>query len=217
MGKSEYKVGGYTLPHYSVLMELCKSELPEDLNFCLESMLMQSYPPTDLVLVCREGLSCALKIIVKSFQNEFKDIIQIVTAGKDVSVGEALNLCLPLLELALIGSFELPPDSRIVLVPYLAAQRVGKKLVESLQLGQAHLEVHIRHIAMLKVNLGLISLALRVSGLCVQHCRSHHYEQNSQNPFHTALLFPKNRARAETPARIENLDTDNYALCLIAA
>jgi len=92
MGKSEYKVGGYTLPHYSVLMELCKSELPEDLNFCLESMLMQSYPPTDLVLVCREGLSCALKIIVKSFQNEFKDIIQIVTAGKDVSVGEALNI-----------------------------------------------------------------------------------------------------------------------------
>ena len=42
MGKSEYKVGGYTLPHYSVLMELCKSELPENLNFCLESMLMQS-------------------------------------------------------------------------------------------------------------------------------------------------------------------------------
>ncbi|MBQ2580533.1 MAG: glycosyltransferase [Ruminococcus sp.] len=91
MAKKEYKVGKYTLSPYSVLMVLCKKELPENLNVCLESMLMQSYPPSDLVLVCREGLTNELRIIVKSFQNEFKDIFRIVTASDDMSVGQALN------------------------------------------------------------------------------------------------------------------------------
>ncbi len=91
MAKKEYKVGKYTLSPYSVLMVLCKSELPENLNVCLESMLMQSYPPSDFVLVCREGLTNELRIIVKSFQNEFKDVFHIVSASDDISVGQALN------------------------------------------------------------------------------------------------------------------------------
>ncbi len=91
MAKKEYKVGNYTLSPYSVLMVLCKSELPENLNVCLESMLMQSYPPSDFVLVCREGLTNELRIIVKSFQNEFKDVFHIVSASNDISVGQALN------------------------------------------------------------------------------------------------------------------------------
>ena len=92
MAKKEYKVGKYTLSPYSVLMVLCKEELPENLNFCLESMLMQSYPPSDLVLVCRQELTNELRIIVKSFQNEFKDIFRIVSADDDMTVGEALNM-----------------------------------------------------------------------------------------------------------------------------
>lgn len=91
MGKDSFKVGRYTLSPYSVLMELCSRELPEHLNVCLESMLMQSYPPSDLVLVCREGLTNELRIIVKSFQNEFKGIFHIVTASSEMSVGKALN------------------------------------------------------------------------------------------------------------------------------
>ena len=63
MAKKEYKVGKYTLEPYSVLIELCKSELPENLNVCLESMLMQSYPPSELVLVCRQDLTNELRII----------------------------------------------------------------------------------------------------------------------------------------------------------
>lgn len=91
MAKKEYKVGKYTLEPYSVLIELCKSELPENLNVCLESMLMQSYPPSELVLVCRQDLTNELRIIVKSFQNEYKDIFRIVSAGDDMTVGQALN------------------------------------------------------------------------------------------------------------------------------
>ena len=63
-----YRVGKYTLPEYSVLMSVYDRELPENLNESLESMLMQSYPPSDFVLVCDGKLTCELNIIVKSFK-----------------------------------------------------------------------------------------------------------------------------------------------------
>ena len=66
-----YRVGKYTLPEYSVLMSVYDRELPENLNESLESMLMQSYPPSDFVLVCDGKLTCELNIIVKSFEDEF--------------------------------------------------------------------------------------------------------------------------------------------------
>ena len=91
MGKGSVKVGKYTLAPYSVLMELCSTELPENLNVCLESMLMQSYPPADFVIVCTQKLTNELRIIVKSFQNEFKGVFNIVTAGSETSIGQALN------------------------------------------------------------------------------------------------------------------------------
>ena len=55
-----YRVGKYTLPEYSVLMSVYDRELPENLNESLESMLMQSYPPSDFVLVCDGKLTCEL-------------------------------------------------------------------------------------------------------------------------------------------------------------
>ena len=76
-----YRVGKYTLPEYSVLMSVYDRELPENLNESLESMLMQSYPPSDFVLVCDGKLTCELNIIVKSFQDEFKHIFHIVQKG----------------------------------------------------------------------------------------------------------------------------------------
>ena len=57
-----YRVGKYTLPEYSVLMSVYDRELPENLNESLESMLMQSYPPSDFVLVCDGKLTCELNI-----------------------------------------------------------------------------------------------------------------------------------------------------------
>ena len=85
------KVGKYTLPAYSVLMSVYDRELPENLNESLESMLMQSYPPTELVLVCDGKLTNELDVIVKSFQNEYKRIFRIVRIDENVGVGKALN------------------------------------------------------------------------------------------------------------------------------
>ena len=84
-------VGGYKLPDYSVLMSVYDKELPENLNQSLESMLMQTYPPSDFVLVCDGKLTNELNIIVKSFQNEYKQIFRIVRIDENVGVGKAMN------------------------------------------------------------------------------------------------------------------------------
>ncbi|MBQ8107365.1 MAG: glycosyltransferase [Ruminococcus sp.] len=85
------RVGKYELAEYSVLMSVYDRELPENLNESLESMLMQSYPPSDFVLVCDGKLTNELNIIVKSFENEYKNIFRIVRIDKNVGPGKALN------------------------------------------------------------------------------------------------------------------------------
>ena len=87
-----YRVGKYKLPPYSVLMSVYDKELPENLNESLESMLMQSYPPADFVLVCDGKLTCELNIIAKSFENEFKNIFHIVRIDENVGAGKAFNM-----------------------------------------------------------------------------------------------------------------------------
>ena len=84
-------VAGYKLPKYSVLMSVYEKELPENLNQSLESMLKQTYPPSDFVLVCDGKLTNALDVIVKSFQNEYKDIFRIVRIDENVGAGKAVN------------------------------------------------------------------------------------------------------------------------------
>lgn len=85
------RVGKYVLPQYSVLMTVYDKELPENLNESLESMLMQSYPPSDFVLVCDGKLTAELNIIAKSFQNEYKKIFKIIRIDENVGVGKAVN------------------------------------------------------------------------------------------------------------------------------
>lgn len=82
----------HKLPPYSVLMSVYDKELPENLNESLESMLLQSYPPSDFVLVCDGKLTNELNIIAKSFENEFKNIFHIVRIDKKVGPGKALNI-----------------------------------------------------------------------------------------------------------------------------
>ncbi|MBQ9543434.1 glycosyltransferase [Ruminococcus sp.] len=92
-GKKRVKdsVAGYKLPKYSVLMSVYDQELPENLNQSLESMLKQTYPPSDFVLVCDGKLTNELDVIVKSFQNEYKKIFHIVRIDENVGAGKAVN------------------------------------------------------------------------------------------------------------------------------
>lgn len=79
------------LPEYSVLMSVYDRELPENLNDSLESMLMQSYPPAEVVLVCDGTLTCELNIIAKSFESEYRNKFRIVRIDEHVGAAAALN------------------------------------------------------------------------------------------------------------------------------
>lgn len=86
MGKEET-----ALSPYSVLITVYDRELPENLNDSLESMLMQSYPPAELILVCDGRLTCELNIIAKSFESEYRSIFRIVRIDEHVGAAAAIN------------------------------------------------------------------------------------------------------------------------------
>ena len=79
------------LPGYSVLMSVYDRELPENLNASLESMLMQSLPPDEVILVCDGTLTCELNIIAKSFESEYRNRFRIVRIDEHVGAAAALN------------------------------------------------------------------------------------------------------------------------------
>ena len=82
---------GKRLPPYSVLMSVYDRETPENLNASLDSMLLQTYPPDEVVLVCDGKLTCELNIIAKSFESEFKPYFRIVRIDDHVGAAAALN------------------------------------------------------------------------------------------------------------------------------
>ncbi|MBR4555137.1 MAG: glycosyltransferase [Ruminococcus sp.] len=79
------------LPSYSVLMTVYERELPENLNESLDSMLMQSYPPEEVILVYDGKLTNELNIIAKSFESEFRSLFHIVRIEEHVGAAAALN------------------------------------------------------------------------------------------------------------------------------
>lgn len=79
------------LPPYSLLMSVYDMELPENLNESLDSMLMQTYPPSEVVLVFDGKLTCELTIIAKSFESEFRRMFKIVRIDEHVGAAAALN------------------------------------------------------------------------------------------------------------------------------
>ncbi len=82
---------GDKLPPYTVLMSVYDRELPENLNNSLESMIMQTYPPAEVVLVCDGALTCELNIIAKSFESEYRNKFRIVRIDEHVGAAAALN------------------------------------------------------------------------------------------------------------------------------
>lgn len=85
-------VGKYKLPKYSVLMSVYDKELPENLNESLESMLLQSYPPSDFVMVCDGKLTSELNIILKSFESEYKGTFRVIRCDEKIGAGIAFNI-----------------------------------------------------------------------------------------------------------------------------
>ena len=79
------------LPPYSVLMSVYIKENPAYLSESLESMLTQTVPPSDFVLVCDGKLTDELNVIVKSFESEYSGIFNSVRLIENVGTGLAAN------------------------------------------------------------------------------------------------------------------------------
>ncbi len=89
---------------YSVLMSVYYKENPEHLTESIESMLNQTIPTNDFVLVCDGKLTPELMLVLKKYADN--PIMNIVYLEKNVGVGEALNIALPYCKNELIARMD---------------------------------------------------------------------------------------------------------------
>lgn len=89
MGETEVK---RRYNSYSVLMSVYKKENPEYFKEAVNSMMTQTIPPNDFVLVCDGPLTEELDKVVETIEREFSDILQVIRLEKNVGLGRALNI-----------------------------------------------------------------------------------------------------------------------------
>lgn len=77
--------------NYSVLMSVYYREKPEYLRQSMNSILNQSVPTDDFVLVCDGPLTEELDAVIESMQREYSDILRVVRLEENAGLGNALN------------------------------------------------------------------------------------------------------------------------------
>lgn len=77
---------------YSVLMSVYYKEKPEYLRQAIESMLEQTLPPAEFVVVCDGPLTDALDAVLHHYQSAAPDLFQIVRLPQNVGLGGALRI-----------------------------------------------------------------------------------------------------------------------------
>lgn len=76
-----------TYPPFSVLMSVYAQDRPEWLTEAIQSVLHQSFPPAEIVLVADGPLTTELESVIKEFGNNLK----LVRLEKNMGLGAALN------------------------------------------------------------------------------------------------------------------------------
>ncbi|MBR1724735.1 MAG: glycosyltransferase [Ruminococcus sp.] len=79
------------LPAYSVAMSVYAGEKPEFLRQSLESMLTQTHPCTELLLVCDGRLTDGLDAVIAEYLGKFGGRLSTVRMGKPAGVGACAN------------------------------------------------------------------------------------------------------------------------------
>ncbi len=77
---------------YSVLMSVYANEKAEYLHTSIKSMLDQSIPPTDFVIVCDGPLGPGLEGVIKSYTDQFPELFQVIRLDKNNGLGTALRI-----------------------------------------------------------------------------------------------------------------------------
>lgn len=76
---------------YSVLMSVYKKELPQNLKEAINSILKQSLPPTEIVVVKDGELTEELEIVIGEFKKKYSKLFKIVGYSQNRGLGYALN------------------------------------------------------------------------------------------------------------------------------
>lgn len=77
---------------YSVLMSVYYKEKPEYLRISIESMMSQTVPTNDFVLVCDGPLTQELDSVIADMQQKYDGIIHVVRLSKNCGLGCALQV-----------------------------------------------------------------------------------------------------------------------------
>ena len=77
---------------YSVLMSVYKNDDPAYFSRAIDSMLNQTVPPDEIVLVKDGPLSCELDETIADYKNKYSDIFSIVSSSENIGLGRALAL-----------------------------------------------------------------------------------------------------------------------------
>ncbi len=82
------------LPDYSVSMSVYAGEKPEFLKLSLDSMLSQTHPCKELILVCDGRLGDKLDELINEYEKQYKNIIKVIRFGSPRGVGGCANAAL---------------------------------------------------------------------------------------------------------------------------
>jgi len=77
---------------YSVLMSLYVKEKPEYLRMSIDSMINQTVPPDEIVIVKDGTLTCELENVLEEFICNNPNLLQIIISEDNIGLGLALNL-----------------------------------------------------------------------------------------------------------------------------
>lgn len=82
----------YKYKNYSVLMSVYSKEKAEYLKMSMESMMNQTVPTNDFVLVCDGPLTPELDQVIAEMQNKYGSIINVIRFEQNAGLGHALQV-----------------------------------------------------------------------------------------------------------------------------
>lgn len=77
---------------YSVLMSVYKKENPEYLKQAIDSMINQTMPTNDFVLVCDGPLTAGLDHIIGQYQRNYPNLFHVIRLSHNQGLGNALKI-----------------------------------------------------------------------------------------------------------------------------
>lgn len=80
------------MENYSVLMSVYSKEHPAYLRQAVDSMLNQTVPPSDLVLVCDGPLSPELDAVIEELTGEMGSVLQVIRLPENRGLGISLDV-----------------------------------------------------------------------------------------------------------------------------